>query len=186
MSDSSDTVHELNPSKSSKPAQQTSKSATVIELKPSKATRPPRPIPCEPASSSIDDKVECEKNSRILNAAVTYCCTKATGAAGFIADHTGDGVLAGYDGIVGGPYLDKAERSLRKLVKLMNQTNDVMTVELWSLAGVAGFILKVADEPGMEIVDEEMEYLKSFLRLVGRFCHERYEREWSAAHATGA
>jgi hypothetical protein len=186
MSDSSDTVHELNPSKPSKPAQQPSKSATVIELKSSKVKRPPPSIPCEPASSSMADKIDLEKNSHILKAAVTYCCTKATGAAGFIADHTGDGVLAGYEGIVGGPYLAKAERSLRKLVKLMDQADDVMTVELRSLAGVAGFILKEADEPGMEIVDDEMEYLKSFLRLVGRFCHERYECEWSAAHAAGS
>ena len=183
MSDSNDTVHELIPSKSPKPAQLPPTSATVIELKPSKAKRPRQPVACEPPSSSKADKVEREKDSRILKAAVTYCCTKSTDAGGFIADHTGDGIFAGYDGIVGGAYLDKAERSFRKLMKLMNQTDDVMTVELWSLASVAGFILKEATEPGMELVDEEMEYLKSFLRLVGRFCHEQYEREWSAAHS---
>ena len=183
MSDSNDTVHELIPSKSPKPAQLPSTSATVIELKPSKPKQPRRAATHEPSSCSKADKVEREKNSQVLNAAVTYCCTKATGAAGFIADHTGDGVFAGYGGIVGGAYLDKAERSLRKLVKLMDQPDAVMTVELWSLAGVAGFILKEADEPGIEILDEEMEYLKSFLRLVGRFCHEQYEREWSAAHS---
>ena len=183
MSDSNDIVHELIPSKSLKPAQLPSTSATVIELKPSKAKRPRQRVACEHLPSTKADKVEIEKNSHILKAAVTYCCTKSTAAAGFIADHTGDGVFAGYGGIVGGAYLDKSERSLRKLVKLMDRSDDVMTVELWSLAGVAGFFLKEATEPGMELVDEEIEYLKSFLRLVGRFCHEQYEREWSAAHS---
>jgi hypothetical protein len=60
--------------------------------------------------------------------------SKSTNAGGFIADHTGDGMFAGHDGIVGGAYLDKADRSFRKLMKLMDRSDDVMTVELWSLA----------------------------------------------------
>lgn len=181
MSDSNDTVHELIPSKSTKSVQLPSTSATVIEFRSSKIKRR-QPIH-EPASCAMADKVERERNSHILKAAVTYCCTKSTNAGGFIADHTGDGVFAGFEGIVGGAYLDKADRSFRKLVKLMDRSDDVMTVELWSLASVAGFILKEATEPGMDLIDEEIEYLKSFLRLVGRFCHEQYEREWSAAHS---
>jgi hypothetical protein len=61
---------------------------------------------------------------------------------------------------------------------LMNHADDVRTLELWSLASVAGLILQEGEEPGMEL-----EYLKSFLKLVGRFCHEQYEREWSAVHS---
>lgn len=183
MSNSSDTVHELIPSELPKPAQLPSTSATVIELKPSKAKRPRGPVACEHPSSTKADMVEREENSLILKAAVTYCCTRSTDAGGFIADHTGDGMFAGHDGIVGGAYLDKAERSFRKLVKLMDKADDVMTVELWSVASVAGFILKEATETGVELIDEEIEYLKSFLGLVGRFCHEQYEREWSAVHS---
>jgi hypothetical protein len=37
---------------------------------------------------------------------------------GYIADHTGNGVFAGYGGIVGAKNMRAADRSLRKLVKM--------------------------------------------------------------------
>ena len=184
MSDSNDTVHDLIiPSKSLKPAQLPSTSATVIELKLAarKAEPPAKPRDRHRSPAKID-MIDMEKKSQILKMAVTYCCSKSAGTGGFIADHTGDSLFAGYDGIVGGAHLDKAYRSSRKLIKLMNQADDVMTVELRSLASVAGLILQEAEEPGMELIDRELEYLKSFVRLVGRYCHEQYEREWSAAN----
>jgi hypothetical protein len=55
-----------------------------------------------------------------------------------------------------------------------------MTVEVWSLASVAGFVLKQTEEVGVELVDEEMEFLKSFARLVERICKDQYNRETTA------
>jgi hypothetical protein len=55
-----------------------------------------------------------------------------------------------------------------------------MTVELWSLASAAGFVLKQTEEVGVELVDEEMEFLKSFARLVERVCKDQYNREGEA------
>jgi hypothetical protein len=80
---------------------------------------------------------------------VAYCCSQSTCAPGFIADHTCDGVFAGYGGIVGDKHMRAAGRAKRKLVKLMDQATGVPTVELWSLASVAGLILKLIedDEP---------------------------------------
>jgi hypothetical protein len=79
-----------------------------------------------------------EGTSDVIKAAVAYCCNKCTAEPGFIADHTADGVFAGYGGIVGGKYLKGADRSMRKLVKLMDGAAGLMTVEVWSLASVAG------------------------------------------------
>jgi len=58
-----------------------------------------------------------------------------------------------------------------------------MTVELWSLAGVASFVMKQADETGVEIVDHEMDSLKSLARLVERRCNEQYHREIEAGRS---
>ena len=62
-----------------------------------------------------------------MKAAVAYCCSKATAEPGFIADHTRDCVFAG--DIVGGKYGREATRSMRKLVKLMDASPSLMTVE---------------------------------------------------------
>jgi len=51
---------------------------------------------------------------------VAYCCSKCTAEPGYIADHTCDGVFAGYGRIVGKKYLKAADRSMCKLVKLMD------------------------------------------------------------------
>jgi hypothetical protein len=183
MTESSDTTHELIPSMPKLTLLPT-QGATVVKLRPPKVEQRPLPVPCEVSPSSKADKIEHEKNSQILKTAVTYCCSKATAAASFVADHTGESLFAGYDGIVGGAHLDKAERSLRKLIKLMNRSDDLLTVELWSLASVTGFILREADEPGIELEEEQREYLKSFVRVVERQCHTRYEQEWAAAHSS--
>jgi hypothetical protein len=85
--------------------------------------------------------------------------------------------MSGYGGIVGDRYMRGAGRSLRKLVKLMGAADNLMTVELWSLASAASFVLKQADEPGGELEDEEIGFMKSFARLVERLCKDRYNRE---------
>lgn len=155
--------------------------AVVIKFRPPQVGNQLPMTMDQPEPMTMDQP---EQNSRIIKAAVTYCCGKATAAGGFIADHTGDALFGGYGGIVAGPYLDRADRSLRKLTKLMDQADDVMTGELWSLASVAGLIVKEAQEPGGEVIDEELDYLKSFTRLVERSCHVRYEREWKAARSS--
>jgi hypothetical protein len=58
-----------------------------------------------------------------------------------------------------------------------------MTVELWSLASVAGFVLKQTEEVGVELVGEEMEFLKSFAQLVERLCKDQYSRELKAVQS---
>ena len=150
--------------------------ADIIDL----ATRgSERPRPANEASSG-GYREGREKSSRIIKAAVTYCCSKATGEPGFIADHTADSLFAGSCGIVGGAHWERAERSLRTLVRLMNKADHVMTVELWSLASVAGVVLQEAEQPGAELVDEEMKYLKAFFRMVERLCDEQYDHERKA------
>ena len=39
---------------------------------------------------------------------MAYCCSQSTCAPGFIADHTCDGVFAGYGGIVGAKHVKVA------------------------------------------------------------------------------
>jgi hypothetical protein len=75
------------------------------------------------------------------------------------------------------------DRSMRKLVKLMNGASGLMTVEVWSLASVAGFVMKQTEEVGIELVDEEMEFLKSFARLVEQICKDQYHREIKAGRS---
>jgi hypothetical protein len=70
-----------------------------------------------------------------------------------------------------------ADRSLRKLVKLADGASGPMTAEVWSLASVAGFVLKQADEAGLELHVDELAFLKSFTRLVERLCEDQYRRE---------
>jgi hypothetical protein len=43
--------------------------------------------------------------------------------------------------------------------------------------------MKQADETGVEIVDHEMDSLKSFARLVERRCNEQYHREIEAGRS---
>ena len=48
---------------------------------------------------------------------------------------------------------------------------------------VAGFVLKQTEETDVELVDKEMEFLKSFARLVERLCKDQYNRESNAARS---
>jgi hypothetical protein len=84
---------------------------------------------------------------------------------------------------VGDKYLNAADRAMRKLVKLMDGAAGLMTVEVWSLASVAGFVMKQTEETGVGLVDEEMEFLKSFARLVERVCKDQYNRETNAVRS---
>jgi hypothetical protein len=43
--------------------------------------------------------------------------------------------------------------------------------------------MKQADETGVEIVDHEMDSLKSFARLVERRCNEQYHRKIEAGRS---
>ena len=123
-----------------------------------------------------------EEKSIIIKAAVSYVCNQSTIAAGFIADCTCDSVFAGYGGVVGKKHVTAADRSIRKLTKLMDQSTEVLTVELRSLAGVAGFVMKQMedDEP---IEEKEIAFLKSFAGLVGRLCKDQYYRETEAVRS---
>jgi hypothetical protein len=114
---------------------------------------------------------------------VSYCCSKATAEPGYIADHTRNGVFAGCCGIVGDKYTREADRSLRKLVKLMDGATGLMTVELWSLASVASFVLKQSDAFDGELSGEEMGFMKSFARLVERLCRDQYNCEIQAVQS---
>ncbi len=163
-------------SDSPKPVQALLPSATVLELRP-RAINPPIQRVEDASLSPWKAASRREEASDVIKAAVTYCCSKATVEPGFIADHTCDGIFAGYSGIVGGKYMREAERSLRKLVKLMGAADNLMTVELWSLASVASLVLKQADDPGDEFQDEEISFMKSFARLIERVCKDQYGRE---------
>jgi len=67
-------------------------------------------------------------------------------------------------------------------VKLMDHSTAVQTVELRSLACVAGFVMKQMedDEP---IEEKEIAFLKSFARLVERLCKDQYKRELHAVRS---
>jgi hypothetical protein len=120
---------------------------------------------------------EHEKTSRIIKAGTDYCCNKSALAPGFVADHTCDGVFAGFGGIVGERHVRKADRSMKELVRLMESASGVMAVELWSLASVAGYLLKEFEENEIDMNGDELKFLKSFARLVGRLSREQYDRE---------
>jgi hypothetical protein len=64
--------------------------------------------------------------------------------------------------------------SLRQLTRLMKGKGDVTTVDLWSAASVARLVLKQADDVGLD--EDEMEFVRSFVRLADRLCEERYSR----------
>jgi hypothetical protein len=149
----------------------------VVKFQPP-AVNPPRTVSrrVEPLSP-WKARAEHEKTSRIIRAATAYCCSKSTLAPGFIADHTCDGVFAGFGGIVGERHVRSAERSMKTLVRLMESTACVMTVELRSLASVAGYVLKEFEENQIDITGNELEFLKSFARLVDRLSKEQYDRE---------
>jgi hypothetical protein len=148
------------------------------------ALDPPNVIPPQPSEgkrvSPWKARAEHEKTSSIIKAGTAYCCSKSTLPAGFVADHTCDGVFAGFGGIVGEKHIRTADRSMRELVKLMDSAAGVMSVELWSLASVAGFVLKESDDSGIDMDDAELGFLKSFARLVGRLSKEQYDRESAA------
>jgi hypothetical protein len=128
-------------------------------------------------------RAEHEKTSSIIKAGTAYCCSKSTLAAGFIADHTCDGVFAGFGGIVGEKHVRTADRSMRELAKLIDSAAGVMSVELRSLASVAGFVLKESDDSGIDMNGAELTFLKSFARLVGRLSKEQYDRESATLHS---
>jgi hypothetical protein len=162
-------------SESSKPAEGLP-SATVIELR-SRAINPPVQRAEYEGLSPWKARSKREESSSIIKTAVSYVCNKSTAEPGYIADHTGDGVFAGYGGIVGEKYLNAADRSLCKLIKLTEKAKNPLTVELWSLASVAGFVIKLGTEPGAELQDDEIAFLKSFAGLVERVCKDQYHRE---------
>jgi hypothetical protein len=155
-------------------------SATVLALRPPAINLPAQRTE-EEGLSPWKAKSKHEETSNVIKAAVTYCCSKGAAEPGFVADHTCDAVFAG--GIVGRKYAREADRSLRKLVKLMDGSAGLMTVELRSLASVAAFVLKQTGEVGVELIDEEIEYLKSFARLVERLCKDQYDRELKAVRS---
>jgi hypothetical protein len=169
-------------SDSPKPAEKPLSGATVLALRLRAINLPIRRGEDE-GLSPWKARSKHEETSNVIKAAVAYCCSKATAEPGYIADHTCDGVFAGYGGIVGAKYMRDADRSMRKLVKLMDGAAGLMTVEVWSLASAAGFVLKQTEEVGVELVDEEMEFLKSFARLVERICKDQYNRETEAVRS---
>lgn len=84
---------------------------------------------------------------------------------------------------MGEKHVKGADRSIRKLVKLMNQpSTGMLTVELRSLACVAGYVMKQMedDEP---IEEKEIAFLRSFARLVERLCEDQYKRELQAVRS---
>lgn len=58
-----------------------------------------------------------------------------------------------------------------------------LSVELWSLASVAGFMINLGTEPGAELQDDEIAFLKSFAGLVERLCKDQYQRETEAVRS---
>ena len=48
---------------------------------------------------------------------------------------------------------------------------------------MAGVVLKQTEEVGVELVDEEMKFLKSFAQLVERLCKDQYHREIEAVRS---
>jgi hypothetical protein len=157
-------------------------SAIVLDLRP-RAINPPIQRTAGEGLSPKDARSKREATSDVIKAAVTYCCSKVTAEPGYIADHTFNGVFAGYGGIVGDKYMREAARPMRKLAKLMNGTKGLVTVELWAIASVAGVVMKQTEETGVELIDEEMEFLKSFAKLVERFCEDQYDRECKAVRS---
>ena len=90
--------------------------------------------------------------------------------------------MTAYSPAMAEKHVKVADRSMRKLVKLMDQSTGVLTVELRSLACVAGFVMKQMedDEP---IEEKEIAFLKSFAGLVERLCKDQYDREIKAVQS---
>jgi hypothetical protein len=172
--DQADSVHSTPPLNSS------AANTNIVEFRRPASNLPrvvsPQPSGDEPLSPWMA-RAEQEKTSRIVKAGTAYCCSKAALAPGFIADHTCDRVFAGFEGIVGEKHVRNADRSMKELVKLMDAAAGVPAVELRSLASVAGFVLKEADENQIDMNNEELKFLKSFARLVARLSKEQYNRE---------
>ena len=80
---------------SPKPVQAVLPGATVLELRP-RAINPPVQRAEDEGLSPWKAGSKREEASEVMKAAVAYCCSKATAEPGFIADHTCDGVFAGW------------------------------------------------------------------------------------------
>jgi hypothetical protein len=111
--------------------------AEVIELRPS-SRRPPRQPQgaIVPGCHPVSNRDQRERESKITKQAVMFTawCSAYDGA--WVAEHTGDGLFAGCDGIVGEKLWDGAEGALASLTKLLQKSDNttIMTVELWSAA----------------------------------------------------
>ena len=132
--------------------------------------------------ATFDDR---ERASKILKAATTFtaCCAAYDGA--WKAERTGNGLFAGGDGIVGERFCNGAENALARLTRLVRKAdeNTIMTVELRSVAAVAGFILDREREQGcssdVSLDRGQVEFLMAFAALVDRVGYGQYHREYT-------
>ncbi len=124
-----------------------------------------------------------DRKSPIIEAAVTYATASAAFDGGFKADHTGEMVWAG--GRFGLKHVDKRDRALKRLTRLIDKKADVRSVELWGLASVA---IVMIEKDGGDFNPEEFEYqfLKSLFRLIERDCETKRRGGWKAPDLGGA
>ena len=108
-------------------------------------------------------------SSQIIKAAVTYTSAHAAFEGGFRADHTDNLVMAG--GAFGSKHINRRDRALNRLTRLMKRTDDVRSVELRSLASVAIVMMdQDGGSDGLSIEGFERRFLKSLFQLIERHC----------------
>ncbi|MGY3344696.1 MULTISPECIES: hypothetical protein [unclassified Bradyrhizobium] len=144
--------------------------ALVSALSPAGAAAVMAPRPSSPEREGDDEALD--RKSKIMRAAVTYTSLNAAMNGAWIAEHTGNSTVA--DIVLEGVW-ERRDAQLRKLNRLMKKASTVRTVELWSLASVANVVMDQNgdEESGRNLRPFEIDFLRSFFRLVERDCEQR-------------
>lgn len=130
-------------------------------------------IPASPASR-LNTEEKLDRESQIMRAAVKYTALNGSWNGAWIAEHTGNSTVAK---IVNEGVWERRNAELRKLTRLMRRAKTMRTVELWSLASLAGVVMDQEQngngESGRNLEDFEILFLQSLFGLIVRDCESR-------------
>ena len=142
------------------------------------------------SKSGRDGLRDRERASKILKATATIVAGYSAYDGAWKVERTGDGLIAGSDGVVGERFVVGADKALARLPRLLGKVDEktVMTVELRSVAAVAKFILERERSLGggecVSLDDIQVNFLIAFADFVDRAGQERYEQECGSAVMT--
>jgi len=147
---------------------------------------PGKPVAKRLAPPAADQltREDREKVSTVVNSSVEYVQMMSGMIAGFRADHTGDSVVAGWNGTQGEKVEKRAKAAIRRLVRRISThaTRPLEVTEIWSVASVTKFVMRQWRSKDWEIDDNdpEMELLELFPAIIEKLCEGLYRAELKA------